>query len=236
MKYEGFTMIEMLISMLIMALIFLAIGNVLSTMIKTSNTVSSRMLIREEGEFLAEIFRKYIRNSSADNVKLYTRENSRIRFSDYEVDSLLGEPFLYDPEAGGSATEIHFRPSADSRNKVVCMGFFNDHDDGDRGYLIRSVTNFTGSWNDYEAEMCFPTLSLSSQDFRKNFATLNSDLVHIRGLEIMRDNTSTNIYYSIDIDMEPSWGVGGLSNYRDSEGTPKYRKSFVVQTRQLYHW
>lgn len=230
-KYVAFTMIEMLITMVIIAAIFLAIGSVISNMIKTSNTVSSRMLIREEGEYLAEVFRKYLRNSSVDNVRVYHRENPTITFDGYYgVSSLDGEAIP--PDLEHPATEIHFRPSGDATNKVVCMGFFKD---GDQGYIVRTTNNLEASWNDYDPERCFPDDPPSDQIFRKNFASLNSDLVYIEGLEIEQVRTATNVYYTIHIDMKPAWGLGGLSNYRDKDGAPKYRKSFVVQTRQLFY-
>lgn len=224
-------MVEMLITMIIIAAIFLAIGSVISNMIKTSNTVSSRMLIREEGEYLAEVFRKYLRNSSADNVRLYYRGNATITFDDYYGVSSLGGEAL-PPDVDMPATEIHFRPSGDATNKVVCMGFFKD---GNKGYIVRTTNDLAGSWNNYEPETCFPEAPSSDQIFRKNFASLNSDLVYIEGLEIEQVRTATNVYYTIHIDMKPAWGLGGLSNYRDKDGAPKYRKSFVVQTRQLFY-
>ncbi len=239
-KHMGFTMIEMLLTMGIISIIFLAIGGVLSTMIRTSNTVSSRMLIREEGEYLAEVFRKYIRNSSADNVKMYFREDPTIEFADYEVQNFSSEYEEYEFEhfsIDNFATEIHLRPPADAMNKVICIGFFRDTSDDDKGYIVRAVNFFPGQWHDYTPDMCFPQGgNVLDQDFRKSFVPLNSDLVYIDGLEIRRDTTATNVYYTIDIDMSPSWGIGGVSNYRDHEGSITHRKSFVVQTRQLFHW
>ncbi len=225
----------MLIVMIVLIIVFLAIGNVLNTMIKTSNTVSSRMLVREEGEYLAEVFRKYIRNSSSDNFRLYHRSSPSISFGEnYQVESMSGDFVEYDEsELDFYATEIHFRPSVAVTDKIVCLGFFED---GDRGYIVRSVVRFPGSLfasDEYEPNECF---NPSGQDFRKNFAVLNSNLVYIDGLRVTRDTTTTNVYYSIDVDMQPRWGVGGMSNYRSPDGSPTYRKSFVVQTRQLFHW
>ncbi len=227
-------MIEMLITMMILAFIFLAVGSVLLNMIKTSNVVSSRVVIRGEGEYLEEVFRKYIRNSSADSIRLYARSNPRVNFSNYEVSSILGLPDGNVSDIN-PATEIHFRPTSESGNKIVCIGFFESDD---RGYVIRT-SNYIPlgeTWSNYNPEWCFPSNPIFDQEFRKNFVTLNTDLVFVDGLEIRRARTSTNAYYSVDIDMQPAWGVGGLSNYKDIDGAPKYRKSFVVQTRQIFHW
>ena len=236
-KYQGFTLVEMLITMAVMVIVFLAIGNVLNTMIKTSNTVSSRMLVREEGEYLAEVFRKYIRNSSTDNVKLYFRDSPTISFNNYQVEGIGGDVVEYnEADTESFATEMHFRPSAEATDRVVCIGFFMDGQDDTKGYIVRSVTRFSGSLSvAYEPGNCFPSGPLFGQDFSKNFVVLNSDLVYIDGLEISRNNTTTNSYYTINVDMQPSWGVGGLSNYRSPDGSPTYRKSFVLQTRQILH-
>ena len=245
-KYAAFTFVEMLITMVVLSIIFLAIGNVVLSMIKSSNLVSGRMLVREEGDYLAEVFRKYIRNSSADSVRLYFRENPTIKFSGYEVSEISSEEVVpYSPaDMDAFATEIHFRPSGDSKGKVVCIGFFRDPDG--IGYIVRTLNYMKEgeSWSSYSPETCFPEDSpYLDDDFRMNFLALNSYLVHIEGLEIRREGLdafgerlSRNAYYSIDIDMNPSWGVGGLSNYRSIEGSPTYRKSLVVQTRQLHYW
>ena len=221
----------MLITMAVMIIVFLAVGNLLNTLIKTSNTVSSRMLVREEGEYLAEVFRKYIRNSSVDNVRLFYRDDPTIVFGEnYQVNSIAGSvETLADVDF---ATELHFHPSVDT-NRVVCMGFFKDGNDENKGYIVRSSVTGVSIAGGYEPSMCF---NPSSGDFKKNFMVLNSDLVYVEGLEVRQDTTTTNVYYSIDIDMKPYWGLGGMSNYRDTEGSPRYRKSFVVQTRLLYHW
>ncbi len=233
-KYSGFTMVEMLITMMILAVIFLAIGRVVVTMIKTTNVASSRMLVREEGEYISDVLRKYLRNSSSDTVKLYHRSNPRISFSDYEVSNILG---VTDENVSEilPATEIHFRPSADFKNRVVCIGYFEDNDE-DYGYVVRSVNYIPAgrSWDDYEPSWCFP--DFPDDEFRKNFVILNSNLVFMEGLRIVRTRSLNNVYYSIDIDMKPAWGIGGFSNYKDLDGSLVYRKSLVVQTRQLYNW
>ncbi len=230
-KYLGFTIVEMLITMAVLMILFLAIGSVITNMLVASNTISSRMIVREEGEYLAEVFRKYVRNSSADGVKLYSRDDPLIEFNDdWEVKSIQGDY----SECTSSCTEIHFRPTGESANKVVCFGFFED-DDG-IGYLVRSVNELSGNWGSYDPETCFPSSPSANQIFRKNFVVLNSDLVYIDGLKIEKTETSSNVYYSFDIDMRPYWGLGGMSNYRSLDGSPKYRKSFVVQTRQIFYW
>lgn len=233
-KYSGFTIVEMLITMAVLMILFLAIGSVITNMLVASNTISSRMMVREEGEHLAEIFRKYVRNSSTDGVKLYTRNNPEISFNeDFEV-TLIGDSAS---ECSFGCTEIHFRPTGESANKVVCFGYFEDSDAEDgAGYIVRSVSEFNGSWSDYEASTCFPSSPSTDQLFRKNFVVLNSDLVYVDGLEIQQTQTSSNVYYSFDIDMKPYWGLGSMSNYRTLDGSPKYRKSFVVQTRQIFYW
>ncbi len=227
-KYSGFTLVEMLITMAVMSLIFLAMGSLMENMLRTSNTVSSRMIVREEGEFMAEVLRKYVRNSSVDGVKLYQRSDGVINFDDnYEVTGIGGTPVLNND----SATEMHFRPSGDSEGKVVCIGFFEDSED--RGYIVRTVNELTVPWDNYQPSGCFP--STPDQDFRKNFVILNSDLIFVEDFEIGRTQTASNVYYSFDIDMKPAWGLGGASNYRDEDDSPRYRKSFVVQTRQIFY-
>jgi competence protein ComGF len=239
-KYKAFSLIQMLIALVILAMILLAINNVIVTMMRTSNVISSRMLVREESEYIAEVIRKYLRNSSVDNVKIYSREDPEITLSQYGVSYIDGEVTEIDFGEDTLATEIHFRPSADSVGRVVCIGFFENEEDGGPkiGYIVRAVSLLDPlrGWTDYEPEDCFPPDPSSDQMFRKNLALLNSDLISIEGFSVKRDRTNANVYYSVDLDVRPVWGVGGLSNYRDEEGTPKYRKSFVVQTRQFFHW
>jgi len=242
-RYGGFTLVEMLLTMAILSALFLAIGGLLQNMIKSSEYASSRMLMREEGEFLGEIFRKYLRNSSVDNVALYYREDPVVEFSDdYEIERLSSSDIildLRDPEnpLPHPATEIHFRPSGDSTGRVICIGFFRDQ--GGKGRIIKSSGYFDGGWTDlggfeqYDPEECFPTSPTPL--FRKEAFILSSDLVHMDSLGIQAHMANLNIYYVIDIDMKPAWGWKALTKSLDDDKV-KLRKSIFVETRQLSNW
>ncbi len=243
-NYASFTLIEMMIVMAVTVIIFAATSSILTSMMKASNTVTSRVVVREEGEYLSEIIRKHVRNASYDVIRVYNRPNSRIRF-DFDnpnvnyayVKSLLGTPSLVDPTTGGQGTEIHFRPS-DNPREMVCIGFFGDEWSTGRGYIIRSKVDLPGDFtlSTYNPNTCFPPNNTShSQDFRNNFMVLNSDLVNIENLRISLAPGGLNNYYTFEITIEPQLGLGGFSRYNENS-FPDYVKTFVVQTRAYRSW
>jgi type II secretory pathway pseudopilin PulG len=237
-KYKAFTLMEMIVVMALIFIVFLAFVSVLTSMMRASNTVSARMVSRQEGEYISEVFRKFIRNASYDSIRVYRRHNPRITFSmdgekvNYShVINIAPLGYTLLSSAGGTGgTEIHFRPSGNP-NEVVCMGFFEDTVTG-RGYIIRSKVTYAQPWHAYNPNLCF---SPATQDFRKNFMILNSDLIHIDTFTIDFSGGGLNNYYTFEMEMEPQLGVGGFSYYRDTR-LPTYIKTFVVQTRAYQSW
>ena len=237
-KYQAFTLMEMIIVMALIFVVFLAFVSVLTAMMRSSNTVSARMVCRQEGEYISEVFRKFIRNASYESIRVYRRNNPSITFeADDErvnysnvLDISPSNPTTLGGAGGSGGTEIHYRPSANPR-EVVCMGFFQDTAT-ERGYIIRSKVTYTDHWSAYNPNSCF---NPGNDEFRKNFMILNSDLVHIEEFSIAFSAGGLNNYYTFEIEMEPQLGVGGYSNYIDTN-LPNYIKTFVVQTRAYKSW
>jgi len=253
-KYEGFTMIEMIIVMGLIFIVFVAFASVLTSLMRASNTVSARILVRQEGEYLSEVFRKHIRNANHSAIRVYRSRDPDVPGIGIVIPDIT---FEYDEDENivysnveslrqtastivvhsGRGTELHFRPSGNT-DEVVCIGYFEDTISG-RGYIARSKTTLPSTWQNYEPSDCFiEENSSGNQEFRKNFMVLNSDLVNIDDFEVHVANISggpINNYYTFTIKMTPQLGLGGFSNYNETN-LPQYVKTFVVQTRAYTNW
>ena len=60
--YEGFSLVEMLLTMIIIGFVFLLVSTVLSTLIKVSTISTAKTTVRSESEFILELIRRNVRN------------------------------------------------------------------------------------------------------------------------------------------------------------------------------
>ncbi len=247
-NYRSFTLVEMIIVMFITAIIFIAFGNVLTNLMRASNSITARTNMRQEGEYLQEIITRHIRNAHKDDgVRIYVNvvdEDGDIEFETDEGNLLFNRnPTFYpsrdrgSPLENESGVEIHYRPSA-SMGEIVCIGYFRL--DENRVFIARNKIEYDDDWETYEDEdgPCFnPEHDNYGDQFLKDFMILNSDLVSIEGFDINRQEGGINDIFMFDITMEPRYGVGGMSSYElGSENMPEHVKSFVVQTRGFEDW
>lgn len=205
-KYEGFSLVEMLITIAIMGTVMIISSTVLSTLIRVSTVSSNKIRARNESEFVLELLRRTIRNSDPSDVYVF-RSNVPVgvypgRSYDPENDVIVGEVddsvYANGLPEGEVGNEIQFRPYGFSN--WLCLGFFKDIDDPDKGYII---------WT-------------SGDDLRDNHAScfesqpnsylmlLNSDYINITdfGISYM-ESADGNYIITFDITSEPmNWYLG----------------------------
>jgi len=61
-KYEGFSLVEMLITIVILGMVMLIASVTLTTLIKISTVSSNKTRVRNETEFVLELVRRTVRN------------------------------------------------------------------------------------------------------------------------------------------------------------------------------
>lgn len=145
-KYEGFTLVEMLITIAILGIIMMISSTVLTTLIRVSIVANDKIRARNESEFVLELMRRTVRNSNPADVYIFNSlyEDNVGRWFDPEGEVFVDEGDLevaYGTVVGEneSGNEIQFRPYG--YQDWICLGFFEtspEQEDEVRGYLVWS--------------------------------------------------------------------------------------------------
>ncbi len=213
-KLKAFSLIEMIITLAIMAIVMLMATQTLNTMVKVSTITKYKTMARNEMDFSVELVDRLLSNSNIADVYLYNSSGVRTMSFDpetgnYDIDVTDGyindgalEGF-YDTGlfTGLRGNEIHFRPYGYSL--WVCLGYFRDTadeqaiEDGNyTGYFVKrtmtTLPNGHGSCFDLSESPNDPLLVLTSED------------VDVRDFNITytQSSSNNNIFY-VDMKMEP---------------------------------
>lgn len=204
-KYEGFSLVEMLITIVIMGMVLLIASTTLTTLIKTSSASSSKTRVRSETEFVLELIRRTVRNSDPSSVYIYNTEDIRVYNPDTnQVINIAGKDialaYSTSVEENKTGNEIHFRPYG--FESWMCIGFFKSSKDPNMGYILK--TSAQNLINDQQS--CFEN---TTNPAGYNIV-LNSSEVDINSFEIayivQKDN---NYLIRFNINAQPShWYLG----------------------------
>lgn len=202
--YEGFSLVEMLITLIIMGFIMLTAATSLTTLIKISTVSSNKTRVRSESEFVLEFVRKTVRNSNPADVYIFKSFDKR----NYDPDTNkvvnknpgedLSSYYLTTLPENTPGNEIHFRPYG--YDSWVCIGFFSSAKEDGMGYILKtSAQNLSD-----KQETCF------DDEESKYSIVLNSDVVNITAFDIaytvLKDS---NYLIRFDIKAEPTeWYLG----------------------------
>lgn len=227
-KYEGFSLVEMLITIVIMGMVMLIASVTLTTLIKISTVSSNKTRVRNETEFVLELVRRTVRNSNPADVMIYNSLDARMYDSENgvvkdnpevaDISTIYATP-LNENVVGN---EIHFKPYG--YTNWICIGFFKDMDpQKEMGYLIKTSTQ--DLWGN--AEKCFDG---TTEDYRMYTIGLNSDNVDINSFNIAyTKSTGGNYIIRFDLSAEPiDWYL--------AKGAPVNREVFrqaVVSTEGI---
>lgn len=227
-KYEGFSLVEMLITIVIMGMVMLIASVTLTTLIKISTVSSNKTRVRNETEFVLELVRRTVRNSNPADVMIYNSLDARMYDSANDV--VITNPEIPDIAAiyavplGENVTgnEIHFKPYG--YTNWICIGFFRDADPANEmGYVIKTSTqDLFGN-----AEKCFDR---TNPDYSMYTIGLNSENVDINSFNIAyTESTGANYIIRFDLSAQPvTWYL--------AKGAPVNREVFrqaVVSTEGI---
>lgn len=196
-KYEGFSLVEMLITIVIIGVVMLTASTTLTTLIKISTVSSNKTRVRTESEFVLELVRRTVRNSNPSNVYIYDSLEARTYNPDEnEIVNTLGADLtkVYSDSLMENVpgNEIHFRPYG--YESWICIGYFKSSNDPNMGYIIK--TSAQNLWE--QQQTCFDNGS------DKYLIALNSDMVNINSFDIaytiLKD---TNYLIRFDIEAQP---------------------------------
>lgn len=212
----AFSLVEMLITIGIFAIVMLIATQTLNTIFKVSTISRFKTITRNEIGFSLELVERLLANSNVVDVYLYdlsdpdSPEDQNLTLRKYneetgrmeDDDSFVPDSIYADQlENGELGTEIHIRPYG--YNIWVCIGYFSGTNENiDTGYLLkRTVVDLVGGH-----QSCFapgdpeinPILSLTSEDVKvKDFK-----------VSYIKSTNLNNVFY-VDLSMEPtSWAPG----------------------------
>jgi len=201
-KYEGFSLVEMLITIVIMGVVMLTASSTLTTLIKISTVSSNKTRVRSESEFVLELVRRTVRNSNPSDVYIF--DSSDVRSYDPEANEVLNNdgnqqsPAVSQAYANSLAenvtgNEIHFRPYG--YESWICIAYFPSINADGMGYILKtSAPNLSNN-----QASCF------DEDESKYIITLNSEVVNVLSFDIaytiLKDS---NYLIRFDIESEPT--------------------------------
>lgn len=202
-KYEGFSLVEMLITIVIIGVVMLISSTTLTTLVKISSVSSNKTRVRNETEFVLELIRRTVRNSDPSDVYVYNSFAARKYdpTTNLVVDSgqvpdistVYGTSLVQNQEGN----EIQFRPYG--YENWICIGFFQSTLDSEMGYILK--TSAQNLWNQHDT--CF--INNSSSDYTKYIIPLNSDIVDIDNFKIAYTVLEdSNYLIRFDIEAHPT--------------------------------
>jgi len=199
-KYEGFSLVEMLVTIVIMGVVMMTASSTLTTLIKISTVSSNKTRVRSESEFVLELVRRTVRNSNPSDVYVYSTVDLRKYDPNQNtvVDNVAFDPTiktryatsLIENEVGN---EIHFRPYG--YESWICIAYFSSTEDDTVGYILKTSAQDLLD----KQETCF------DETASRYVISLNSEVVNVKSFEIaytmLKDS---NYLIRFDIEAEPT--------------------------------
>lgn len=217
--YKGFSLVEMLVTMIIIGFVFLLVSTTLTTLIRVSSISTAKTTVRSETEFILELIRRNVRNSNFGDVLVFESSGRTYNGEDIVEENVLGfdEPL----EEGENGNEIHFRPNGYSR--WVCLSFFADTNNPDMGYILKSSADDISS----DHSVCFDP---DEDSFKKYAIQLNSEEVDINNFSVRYvESTYDNYIIIADINAQPVYWYEGSGKIFNRE----VNRQVVVSTEGL---
>lgn len=226
-KYEALSLVEMLITLVIIGIVLLVVSATLIALIKASAISSARTLSRDDSEYIFEYVQKYIKNSQIDNIKLYKVSTVSLASWGVNEDGSVTAPetvqlIEMDPDEEDAldfnATQLHVKPIGS--DNWLCIGFIPGMPGSSlegKGFIAKSVQ-----------EQQSPRCLLDAN--RRVF--LNSDEIDVNLFQINAFTGITdNVNFIIDLELEPvHWIPGERSAF-----VPQYYRQLVVSTSKLIY-
>jgi len=197
-SYEGFSLVEMLITIVIMGVVMLTASTTLTTLIKISTVSSNKTRVRSESEFVLELVRRTVRNSNPSDVYVYNSGDLRkydpvnnVVVNNQTADPMI--PIRYGETDNTDGNEIHFRPYG--YQSWICIAYFPSTQEDGMGYILK--TSAQDLFNQHQS--CF------ADGVDRYIIALNSEVVNIKSFiiayTILKDS---NYLIRFDIEAEPT--------------------------------
>lgn len=229
-KYIGLSLIEMLITLVIISIILVVTSSTLVALIKASAISSARALSRDESEFVLELIERELKNADAlsDNVIIYNTPNTATgqRYIDFTDSTIVGgfdkdsQDALLRALPGVAGNEIHIRSNRYD-DVWICMAFIKGVKDGQEvGVIVRREVDGLSSP---------PGIDCISNG-KEDIVLVSSEEVDIELFEIKSYTLNTrNTTFIIDLTLRPVYWIPG----KESKIKPEYFRQLIVRTGKL---
>lgn len=222
--YEGFSLVEMLITTVILGFLMLTSALVLSTLIRVSTTSTNKARVRTESEYVLEMLRRTLRTTDPSNVRLYQSNTRTFNFENGNIT----EDSSFDEVTGPNQTgnEIHFKPNGSTG--WICLAFYKG---------VSTDVDNSGNVNGYILRASKPDLADTPEDHRncllsesENFVVLNSRFVNIENFTIqLKPTVEKNKVIQLDmLSSAVNWyfGNGELLNRQ-------FQRQAIIKTETI---
>lgn len=219
-RYKGVSLVEMLITIVILTTVMLLVTVTLTTLIRTSAVTNARTTARQESEFVLELIRRNIRNSHTEDIIIYNVANRAFNETTGKLED-TGAVTGYSTPAleGAVGNVIHFRPNG--YHRWICIGYFPKTDDAEKGYFVKS----SYSNNDTPSEC----LNGNNSEYSQNALVLNSKEVYGSQFDISYYSTPNgNKLMTIAVTMASIYDMSFSRNVK-----PVYYKQALISTQKL---
>lgn len=217
-QYEGFSLIEMLFTIVILSIVMLLVATTLNTVIKTSQTANSKNQARSDVNYIINMYERLITNSNLDDIKMYNSLGKRkFGFDTNGIPRIetQGSTPTYTPltNDGDSGNEIHVRLYG--TDYWTCIGYFrNDYDDSytnpppeiQYGYIVKAImkdeADATEHANCFNQDVTITLLhSYSNNIMVRNPTGYDNLPFDMRYIKVDENNSM----FTIRVSVEPLW-------------------------------
>lgn len=184
-KYKGFSLIEMLMTIMILSVVMLMVASTLNTVIKVSNTANSKNQARSDINYIMDLLSRSISNSELDDIYIFN--SSPVRSFDYlsglpniktSDENLLANVYnTTDYELKnfvGLANEIHIKLYG--YTVWTCFGYFES--DG-YGYIVKAtasdLTDHSTCFNSTASITILNSFSVDAKDFSIEYVDVGDE-------------------------------------------------------------
>lgn len=229
-KYQGFSLVELLVTIIIVMILLMLVATTLTSMIKTSLLTNSKNVVRQESEFILEVTKRNLKGADVENIRLYRA--ARRYFDGTNIsDGTAGAKYI---TVSGSlaGNEIQIVPS--NGEGLICIAFFKPSEGAPNGYILRTYAPSTYTINGAQVPSyqvprgCFdPTINSS---FNEYLQILNSFETHVIDFNIkVQPLEEGNSLFLLDLIMEPvRWVPGNQSSI-----SKQIRRQTLVSTEKV---
>ncbi len=186
-KYMGFSLVEMLLTIMILSVVMILVATTLNTVIKASNTANSKNLARSDINYMMDIFNRSVSNAQLDDVYLYNSSLERtfsvesglpmILTTDISnIGDIYGEDLI---SIGDTSTyngnEIHVKIYGFP--VWTCLGYFKDANG--YGYLVKAtnpnLTDHSVCFDQNAVITILNSFSVDVKDFTIQYVDIGDD-------------------------------------------------------------